>query len=236
MFSTIPRGVGVTLALSICLSAFALSVSATSTPRSDAWTLSGRVTDPGGRPIAQAIVRIVELQRTATSDDSGKYSITQIPPGRYTISIRVIGYAPLLRKVSVGAADATLDVTLKPSVIELPAIQVSASAEATSALNSPQPIAVVAEEDVAKVRPPVSGKRSKRPPACATTAAGQPPGNPSSVGSRITACWSWTMGSAWSTTSGVTITSRVWSRRPRLGSKSSAVPQACCTDRMRSAV
>jgi len=125
---------------------------------SDARTLSGRVTDPGGKPVAQAAVRLIELKRTATSDNDGKYSITQIPPGSYTISFRVIGYAPQVRKVTVGAADVTVDVTLKPSVIELPAVQVSASAEATSALNSPQPIATVSEEDLTKVRPTSLGE------------------------------------------------------------------------------
>src|SRR5438094_369772 len=120
---------------------------------SDARTLSGRVTEPSGGPVAQATVRLVELKRTATSDNDGKYSITQIPPGTYTVSVRVIGYAPQVRRVTVGGADVTLDVTLKPSVIELPAVQVSATAEATSALNSPQPVAMVSEEDLAKVRP-----------------------------------------------------------------------------------
>src|SRR5437867_10796818 len=55
---------------------------------SDARTLSGRVTEPSGGPVAQATVRLVELKRTATSDNDGKYSITQIPPGTYTVSVR----------------------------------------------------------------------------------------------------------------------------------------------------
>src|SRR5216117_4431155 len=105
----------------------------------DARTLSGRVTEPGGNPVAQAAVRLVELKRTATSDNDGKYSITQIPPGSYTISIRVIGYAPQVRKVTVGNADVTVDVTLKPSVIELPAARSSPSAEATRASTSRRP-------------------------------------------------------------------------------------------------
>jgi len=120
---------------------------------SDARTVSGRVTDTDGNPVAQAIVRLIELKRSATSDNDGKYSITQIPPGSYSVSFRVIGYAPQVRKVTVGNADVTVDVTLKPSVIELPAVQVSASAEATSALNSPQPVAVVGAEDLKKASP-----------------------------------------------------------------------------------
>jgi iron complex outermembrane receptor protein len=177
MFSTIPRGVGVTLALAICLSAFALSVSA-ATPRSDVWTLSGRVTDPGGRPIAQAIVRIIELQRTATTDDSGRYSLTQVQSGRYTLSIRVIGYGPLVRKVVVGATDVRLDVTLKPSVIELPAVQVSASATATSALNSPQSIALVAEEDLTKLRPTNLGEALEGTAGVRNNSSGEAAGKP----------------------------------------------------------
>jgi iron complex outermembrane receptor protein len=175
---TIPRGVGMTLALSICLSALALNASATTTPRSAIWTLSGRVSDPGGRPIAQAIVRLIELQRTATTDDSGRYALTQIPAGHYSVSIKVIGYAPQVRRVTVGAADATLDVTLKPSAIELPAVQVSASAEATSALNSPQPVAVVAEEDVAKLRPTSLGEALEETAGLRNNSSGPAAGKP----------------------------------------------------------
>jgi iron complex outermembrane receptor protein len=120
---------------------------------SDARTLSGRVTDAGGNPVPQATVRLIEIKRTATTDNDGKYSITQIPPGSYTLSFRVIGYAPQVRKVTVSTADVTVDVTLKASVIELPAVQVSATAEATSALDSPQPVAVVGAEDLTKARP-----------------------------------------------------------------------------------
>ena len=124
----------------------------------DARTLSGQVTDPGGTPIPQATVRVIELKRTATSDNDGKYAITQLPQGSYTVSFRVIGYAPQVRKVTIGGADVAVDVTLKPSVIELPAVQVSATAEATTALNSPQPVATVSEEDLAKVRPTSLGE------------------------------------------------------------------------------
>ena len=145
---------------------------------SDVRTLSGRVTDPGGGPVAQATVRLVELKRAATTDDDGKYSITQIPPGTYTVSFRVIGYAPLVRRVTVGNADLTVDVTLKASVIELPAVQVSATAEATCALNSPQPIATVSEEDLAKVRPTNLGEALEAVAGVRNNSSGEAAGKP----------------------------------------------------------
>jgi iron complex outermembrane receptor protein len=147
-------------------------------PASDAHTISGRVTDAGGHPIAQARVQLVELQRTAITLDDGKYSLPQVPSGRYTLSVAVIGYAPELRKVTVGQEDVTVDVTLKPSAIELPAVQVSASAEATSALNSPQPLATVSEEDLAKTRPTSLGEALAVVPGVRNNSSGVAAGKP----------------------------------------------------------
>jgi len=121
-------------------------------------SITGRVTDADGNPIAQATVRVIELQRAARTGDDGRYAIPQVSRGIYSVSFSAIGYAPRVRKVTVGDAAATVDVTLKLSVIELPAIQVSASAEATSALNSPQPTAMVSEEDLTKIRPTSLGE------------------------------------------------------------------------------
>src|SRR5437016_14264169 len=75
---------------------------------SDARTLSGRVTEPSGGPVAQATVRLVELKRTATSDNDGKYSITQLPPGTYTVAARLSGYGPPVRRLPVGGAAGAL--------------------------------------------------------------------------------------------------------------------------------
>jgi iron complex outermembrane receptor protein len=138
------------LALSTVLAAGAVPAAAAA---SDPPGISGRVTDAGGQPIDQVTVRVIELRRTARTGSDGKFTIAEVPRGTYTVSFAVIGYAPRVSKVTVGDAAATADMTLKASALELPAIQVSASAEATSPLNSPQPVVVASGENLMKLRP-----------------------------------------------------------------------------------
>ena len=143
------KGVVQALALSTALSVAAVPAGALPPPPS----ISGRVTDAGGQPVDQVTVRVIELRRVARTGNDGRFTIAEVPRGTYTVSFSVIGYAPRVRKVTVGDAAATVDVALKASALELSPIQVSASAEATSTLNSPQPVVVASAENLMKLRP-----------------------------------------------------------------------------------
>ncbi len=112
----------------------------------DAGTLAGRVTDSAGRPLALVQVEVVEVHRHAVTDPSGRYQIRGLPAGSYTVSHALIGYRPDVRRVTLGDADVMLEVRLTRSVVEIPTLQVTASAVATSALTSPQPVSVLAGE------------------------------------------------------------------------------------------
>jgi iron complex outermembrane receptor protein len=135
-------------------------------------TISGQVTDTAGHPIAEAIVRVIELRRTATTDAEGKYSFAEIPPGSYTVYLAMIGYAPQVHKITLDNADVVVDMGLKSSVIELPPMQISASAEATSVLNSPQPTAVVTADELAKTRPTSLGEALEEVPGVRNNSSG----------------------------------------------------------------
>ena len=124
---------------------------------SAAYTISGHVADQDGKPIGQLTVRLVEAKRSTKTSDDGRYSFTQVPRGAYTLVFTTIGYRPEVRKVTVGEANVSLDVSLKPSIIELAPVQVSASAEATTAMNSPQPVALAAPEELLRLRPNTLG-------------------------------------------------------------------------------
>jgi len=64
-------------------------------------TLAGRVTDQDGRPVASAYVVLSELHRQALTTTEGTFSLAPIPPGRYTVIIRRLGYRPVARAVTV---------------------------------------------------------------------------------------------------------------------------------------
>ena len=121
-------------------------------------TLSGRVTTPAGAPVADVQVSLPDLRRSTTTDSSGRYSIVGLPAGTFTITFQRIGYAPAVRRVVSTGSDVTSDVTMRESVVELTGIQVTASANATSALNSPQPTSVRSGEELRESQSPTLGE------------------------------------------------------------------------------
>jgi len=144
----------------------------------DLGSISGRVTDSDGKPIPQVTIRLVEGRRSTKTSDDGRYTLTQVPRGSYTLVFTMIGYKPELRKITVGDADLTLDLSLKTSVIELAPVQVSASAEATTALNSPQPVAIAAPDELLKLRPNTLGDALADIAGVRTNSSGASTGKP----------------------------------------------------------
>jgi hypothetical protein len=64
-------------------------------------TLSGNITDPSGSVVPGAKVTLVDQQKgyqhATTSDSSGRYVFTSIPPGLYTVSVEVEGFEKTVR-------------------------------------------------------------------------------------------------------------------------------------------
>jgi hypothetical protein len=55
-------------------------------------SISGRVTDENGNPIKGATVTVVGTTFKATTNETGHYTITDVPAGTYDISIKKSGY------------------------------------------------------------------------------------------------------------------------------------------------
>jgi iron complex outermembrane receptor protein len=120
--------------------------------------VSGRVTTSSGAPVADVAVSLPDLRRSTTTDSSGRYSIADLPTGTFTITFQRIGYAPAVRKINSTGGDVRADVTLRETIVELTGIQVTASANATSALDSPQPTSVRSDEDLRQAQAPTLGE------------------------------------------------------------------------------
>lgn len=104
--------------------------------QSDLGTISGFVKDPSGATIPNAKVtarNLSGLDRTATTNESGYYAITNIPPGLYSITVEAAGFkkyestnnkldpsAALAIDVplTVGAATETVEVTATAQVLQ----------------------------------------------------------------------------------------------------------------------
>lgn len=81
--------------------------------------ISGTVTDTSGAVVASATVTVknkaTNLERTATTDDEGFYTVTNLPVGTYTVSVEQTNFKKSVQNDNVLAADQrlTVNVTLE---------------------------------------------------------------------------------------------------------------------------
>lgn len=65
--------------------------------------LVGKVSDSNtGRPLPNATVKLDALGRTATSNRSGEFRLTDIPAGTYDVTVEYVGFATASQSVTVG--------------------------------------------------------------------------------------------------------------------------------------
>ena len=93
--------------------------------------LAGRVTDKSNNePVAGAGVLIAGTSLQARSSREGRYTIPKIPPGQYSVQVRLIGFATATQSVTVRAGESvTLDFALVPAAVPLDVIVVSATGQ-----------------------------------------------------------------------------------------------------------
>jgi iron complex outermembrane receptor protein len=141
-------------------------------------TLSGTVTDTAGTPLAQVRVSVLEIHRTTTTDLEGRYTLADLPAGTYGVAFALVGYAPQVRRVTISGSDLTLDVVMRPSLIELPELQVTATPLATTSLTSPQPTSLLSAEELRTNRSPTLGETISTLPGVRSLSTGSGIGKP----------------------------------------------------------
>lgn len=75
-------------------------------------TISGRVVDESNLPLSGASVQIRELNRSVGTDQDGRYTITGVSNGTYTLVTTYVGYEPAERTVTVSGNSVTQDFSL----------------------------------------------------------------------------------------------------------------------------
>src|SRR6266581_3160569 len=112
-------------------------------------TLSGRVADRDGRPVAGAVVVVAELHRVALTRADGGFRFAELPAGRYTVTVRAPGFAPLARDVAVaGGVGTTVDVTLERTTVWIEPVTVTATRAPLDPRTSPLPSDALSEGEL----------------------------------------------------------------------------------------
>lgn len=125
------------LLLTICVSLFSVLSFAQN------GKLTGKISDTRGQSIGAATIAILQLNKNAVSDNSGKYEISDIPYGTYQVEVRFVGLNTFKTEVSLNSPQTELNVTLKAeSHTDLDEVVVSGTMKEVSKLESPVPVEV----------------------------------------------------------------------------------------------
>jgi TonB-dependent starch-binding outer membrane protein SusC len=139
-------------------------------------TIEGKVTDQAtGRAMAGVQVGLVGAPLGALTNDAGMYRIPNVPARAWTVRVRLIGYAPVSRAVTVVAGQtARVDAEIAKSALELERVVVSGTGQAVEVRKL--------GNTVATVKPPENTLIN----SVADILTGREPGLVGSVGSGMT--------------------------------------------------
>lgn len=85
-------------------------------------TLSGKVTDQHGTPVAQATIAVENTTSGTYTDDQGKYSL-QVTPGKHTFVVSFLGYQTVKQSLDI-RQDKKQNFTLQESSVALNSVEV----------------------------------------------------------------------------------------------------------------
>ena len=108
----------------LLLAASALLITAAHATAQTIGAIRGIVVDQSGRAVENAQVVLTPGSRSAITLDDGRFAITNIPEGVYTLVVRRIGYEPATMRVGVRDSTATVTIWLTASPTQLDAIRI----------------------------------------------------------------------------------------------------------------
>src|SRR5713226_9297033 len=90
------------------------SLSGTAAGQSSRGAVNGRVADSGGAVLQGAQIDLQPRAASAVTNGQGEFTISDLPPGEYTLTVHYVGFSTFFQKVTVAAGQvARLDATLK---------------------------------------------------------------------------------------------------------------------------
>lgn len=105
--------------------------------------LKGRITnEKTGIPLAGASIYIADLKLGVEANDSGNYSTSSVPSGRYLVEISYVGFGTIFESVDL-AGTVQKDFALKETAMEQEGVTVTGVSAATRIRESPQPVSVI---------------------------------------------------------------------------------------------
>lgn len=146
-----------------------LAASMLAAASSTAWanTVTGTVTDEQGRPVAGATVSVEGSRKTVTTDENGRYTLTNVPAADVHIHVASEAYLHGDKDLGPITGNPQVDFVLTPASVEN--ILVTATAMQASVLESVTPVSVLGADALRKAQAPTLGETLKNTPGVHST-------------------------------------------------------------------
>jgi iron complex outermembrane recepter protein len=135
-------------------------------------TITGTVYDPQAQPVTDAVVTIVELRRTTSTDAKGAFRFDNVPPRHYHLEATSPRLGSTIGEADVRAGETrVVEVVIDP-LVHSEEIVVTASADSRRESEVYQPVNVLSEEELASRLQPTLGETLAQEPGVSSTSFG----------------------------------------------------------------
>lgn len=140
--------------------------------------LTGTIRDESGAPIGGATVLVPSLERSATTNSNGEFTLRELPTTTMAVQVRAVGYRSIVRQFALRAGETQrLDVTLGTSTVQLMPMVVTGTAR-SSDLATPLDVAAIEPEKLKAFASASLGRTLERVPGVSNISTGAMAGNP----------------------------------------------------------
>lgn len=113
---------------------------------------SGQIQDEKGKAVAFASIHILNTEVSIMSNETGQFTIPDLPKGMYTMEISAIGFASIEKNIRLPIGEEKLIIPLVPSSIQLDAVVVTAEKKESNIKNVPVSITALSSREVETYR------------------------------------------------------------------------------------
>ncbi len=134
--------------------------------------LEGLVLSAGGDPVAGAVVSLAELRRETVTDDDGRFTFADLPPGEYLVSVESPRFGGAVQRVAVAAVTDEIRFTLD-RLVHAGRISVTAAGVARSLEEVVNPVDVLTGMELELRKQSTLGETLAQQPGVTATSYGQ---------------------------------------------------------------
>ncbi|MDF1517867.1 MAG: TonB-dependent receptor [Lutibacter sp.] len=136
----------------LCLTAFIL-VAVTNAIGQQSVDVSGLITDAKNQPLPGVSIVIEGTMKGASSDFNGKYEITNVSAGTYTLTASFVGYKTISHQITVSNVNVTQNFILQEDLLSLDEVIVTGSSNPKTKLESSIAVTTMSAKEIESKSP-----------------------------------------------------------------------------------